>query len=68
MVLDLIIQDEGGNSKVETKRGRLFHAPEAKAENLEDKNGQDITEAQEIVILRWRDKVNIMIHQFGFSL
>ena len=36
MVLDLIIEDEGGNTKVESKRGKLYSAPAAKAEVLEE--------------------------------
>ena len=48
MVLDLIIEDEGGNRKVETKRGKLFRAPEAEVEDLEKEEEQVTTEAQEI--------------------
>ena len=36
MVLDLIIDDDGGNALVETKRGKLFRAPTAAPENLAD--------------------------------
>ena len=36
LVLDLIIDDEGGNRKVESKRGKLFRAPPEEAEVIED--------------------------------
>ena len=48
MVLDLIIEDEGGNRKVETKRGKLFRAPEAEVEDLEEEEEEQTTEAHEI--------------------
>ena len=48
MVLDLIVEDEGGNRKVETKRGKLFRAPEAEVEDLEEEEEEQTTEAQEI--------------------
>ena len=35
-VLDLIIDDDGGNRKVESQRGKLFRAPPEEAEVIED--------------------------------
>ena len=46
MVLDLIIEDEGGNAKVETKRGKLFREPSREAECLGDDD--ETTEEDEI--------------------
>ena len=46
MVLDLIIEDEGGNAKVETKRGKLFSEPSREAECLEEDD--ETTEEDEI--------------------
>ena len=49
MVLDLIIEDKGGNAKVETKRGKLFRAPLPEAENLDQTEEDEApTEAEEI--------------------
>ena len=42
LVLDLIIKDEGGDRKVESKRGKLFRAPSDEAEVL----GVPVNEAQ----------------------
>ena len=36
LVLDLIIEDDGGNRLVESKRGKLFCAPPDEAEVIED--------------------------------
>ena len=36
MVLDLIIDDEGGNRLVESKRGKLYRAPPEEAEVIEE--------------------------------
>ena len=40
MVLDLIIEDEGGDALVESKRGKLYRAPSEEAEDL-DTNEND---------------------------
>ena len=56
MVLDLIIEDNGGNRKVETKRGKLFRAPPDEAEILdEDEEEEELTEAQEIAVSEMED-------------
>ena len=44
MVLDLIIEDGGGNSKVESKRGKLYREPSNEAENLEDEGPMEMDE------------------------
>ena len=44
MVLDLIIEDGGGNSKVESERGKLYREPSKEAENLEDKGPMEMDE------------------------
>ena len=44
MVLDLIIEDEGGNAKVESKRGKLYREPSPEAECLEEEE-EDATDA-----------------------
>ena len=44
MVLDLIIEDGGGNSKVESKRGKLYREPSNEAENLEDEEPIEMDE------------------------
>ena len=36
LVLDLIIEDDGGNRKVESKRGKLFRAPPEEPECIHD--------------------------------
>ena len=38
LVLDLIIEDNDGNRLVKTKRGKLYRAPSAKIENLEEED------------------------------
>ncbi len=38
MVLDLIIEDEDGNRKVEAKQGKNFCAPEAEAEDFKEED------------------------------
>ena len=56
IVLDLIIEDDGGNRKVETKRGKLFRAPSDEAEILdEDEEEEELTEAQEIAVSEMED-------------
>ena len=47
-VLDLIIEDEGGNGLVESKRGKLFSAPSAEAETPEFDDDEAAIEAAEI--------------------
>ncbi len=54
MVLYLIIEDDGQNNKVETKRGKLFCTPEPIVEILEDKE-EEATEAQEMSDLEMED-------------
>ena len=44
MVLDLIIEDGGGNSKVESKCGKLYREPSNEAENLEDEEPMEMDE------------------------
>ena len=44
IVLDLIIEDGGGNSKVESKRGKLYREPSNEAENLEDEEPIEMDE------------------------
>ena len=52
MVLDLIIEDEGGNAKVESKRGKLYREPPPEAECLEKEEANDANaEAEEIAEL-----------------
>ena len=49
LVLDLIIEDKGGNAKVETKRGKPFCAPLSEAKNLDQAEEEEApTEAEEI--------------------
>ena len=53
LVLDLIIDDDGGNRLVESKRGKLFHAPPEEAEVIEDvldeeETDTDILDAAEV--------------------
>jgi len=43
-VLDLIIEDGGGNSKVESKHGKLYRKPSNEAENLEDEGPMEMDE------------------------
>ena len=50
MVLDLIIEDEGGNTKVESKRGKLYREPSHEAEVL-DVDDEEPTEADLIAEL-----------------
>ena len=45
MVLNLIIEDEGGDGRIELKRGNFLRAPSGKAKYLD---GGDITETDEI--------------------
>jgi len=44
MVLDLIIENGGGNNKMESKCGKLYREPSNKAENLEDEDPMEIDE------------------------
>ena len=44
LVLDLIIEDEGGDRKVEAKRGKIFRAPPEEAEVIEDVIEEEETE------------------------
>ena len=44
----MIINDEGGNRKVETKRGKLFHAPCDEVECLDEVDGEEPTEPEMI--------------------
>ena len=39
MVLDLIIDDDGGNRLVETKRGKLYRAPSVEVELFDGEEG-----------------------------
>ena len=48
LVLDLIIEDNGGNRLVETKRGKLYRAPSAKIENLEEEDDDEDDDEGEI--------------------
>ena len=48
LVLDLIIEDNGGNRLVETKRGKLYRAPSAEIENLEEEVDDEDDEEGEI--------------------
>ena len=41
LVLDLIIEDKGGNRLVETKRGKLYQAPSAETEDLEEEDDDE---------------------------
>ena len=50
MVLDLIIEDEGGDAKVESKRGKLYREPSHEAEVL-DVDDEEPTEADLIAEL-----------------
>ena len=45
MVLNLTIEDEGGDGKIESKRGKLFRAPPEEVECLDE---DDATETDEI--------------------
>ena len=38
LVLDLIIEDNSGNRLIETKRGKLYRAPSAEIENVEEED------------------------------
>ena len=52
LVLDLIIEDQGGNAKVESRRGKLYSAPAAEAEiheELDEELTDEMIEAREIV-------------------
>ena len=57
MVLDLIIEDNGGDALVESKRGKLFHVPSEEAEDLDegdaapDESGEVMLSADEIAAL-----------------
>ena len=42
----MIIDDEGGNRKVETKRGKLFRAPYDEVECLDEVDGEEPTEPE----------------------
>ena len=41
MVLDLIIEDEGGDANIESKRGKLFRAPTEEEEDLFDEGNEE---------------------------
>ena len=43
-VLNLIIEDDGDNLKVESKRGKLFRAPSDEAENIDEAETVDAAE------------------------
>ena len=45
LVLDLIIEDDGGNRKVESKRGKLFRAPPEEPECV-----RDVVDREETVV------------------
>lgn len=47
MVLDLIIDDNGGNALVETKRGKLYRDPPETIENEEQNTGSDGQQSEE---------------------
>ena len=55
LVLDLIIADNGGNSKVESKRGKLYSAPSGEAEDLEnvDEAEEDAIDEAEAALTGW---------------
>jgi len=44
LVLDLIIEDGGGNGKVESKRGKLYREPSNEAENLAEEDPLEMDE------------------------
>ena len=44
-MLDLIIEDDGGNRKVESKRGKLFRAPPEEPECV-----RDVVDREETVV------------------
>ena len=41
MVLDLIIEDEGGDANIESKRSKLFRAPTEEEENLFEEGNEE---------------------------
>ena len=48
LVLDLIIEDNGGDRLVEAKRGKLYREPSREAEDLEDEETRRIVDDSEI--------------------
>ena len=48
LVLDLIIEDDGGNRKVESKRGKLFRAPPDHDECIDEEVRADETPADAV--------------------
>ena len=48
LVLDLIIEDDGGNQLVESKRGKLFRAPPDEAEVIEDVVNEEDTDGDSL--------------------
>ena len=47
LVLDLIIEDNGDNRLVETKRGKLYQVPSPEIENLEEEDDEESDDALE---------------------
>ena len=55
LVLDLIIEDDGGNSKIESRRGKLYRAPSDEAEDLgdEEQTDEDVIDEMEAASTEW---------------
>ena len=53
LILDLIVEDEGGNKMVEAKTGKLFHAPPEEAEVVKDVLEEEETKVDWIDMLSW---------------
>ena len=56
MVLDLIIEDNGGDRLIEAKRGKLYRAPSPEMEDLnEDRESRDVNDDE-----RTQEDIDVM--------
>ncbi len=63
MVLDLIIEDEGGDDLVESKRGKLYRAPSEEAEDLDSDENENEAQGDESTITA--DDIEAFEHSIG---